>query len=109
HPWEREAAAGGLELPTPSPRPDRIVNVADVEVEQEHRASIASDWRDLGRGAGSERTGLVHVTVLPGMLNVAPHCHSGEEELFVVLDGAGALEMTPSPRSAADGGERSQH
>ena len=27
--------------------------------------------------------------VLPGKLNAPPHCHSAEEEIFVVLDGEG--------------------
>jgi uncharacterized cupin superfamily protein len=29
--------------------------------------------------------------VLPGKLNAPPHCHSAEEEIFVVLEGEGAL------------------
>jgi uncharacterized cupin superfamily protein len=29
--------------------------------------------------------------VLPGKLNAAPHCHSAEEEIFVVLEGGGEL------------------
>jgi uncharacterized cupin superfamily protein len=109
HPWEREAAAGELELPPPSPRPDRIVNVADVEAEERRGATVAYDRRNLARAAGSERTGIKHVTVLPGMLNVPPHCHSAEEELFVVLEGTGTLELTPSPDIASDGVEPSEH
>ena len=109
HPWEREAAAGELELPPPSPRPDRIVNVADLPAHEHRGATVASEQRDLGRAAGSLRTGLNHVTVPPGMLNVPPHCHSAEEELFVVLEGAGSLELTPSPRQAAYGVGTSEH
>lgn len=109
HPWEREAAAGELELPPPSPRPDRIVNVGDVSSHERRGATVASDQRQLGRAAGSERTGLNHVVVPPGMLNVPPHCHSAEEELFVVLEGTGTLELTPSPRQAAYGAEPSEH
>jgi uncharacterized cupin superfamily protein len=44
-------------------------------------------------------TGLQHVDVVPGKLSVPLHCHSLEEELFVVLDGEGVLllgdEETP--------------
>ena len=109
HPWEREAAAGELELPPPSPRPDRIVNVADVSPDARHGSTVASEQRELGRAAGSQRSGLNHVTVPPGMLNVPPHCHSAEEELFVVLEGTGRLELTPSPRQAASGVEKSEH
>ena len=108
-PWEREAAAGELELPPPSPRLDRIVNVADVEPHGRHGSTVASEQRQLGRTAGSQRTGLNHVTVPPGMLNVPPHCHAAEEELFVVLEGSGSLELSPSPRQAAYGAEESEH
>jgi uncharacterized cupin superfamily protein len=45
--------------------------------------------RDLGRAAGSVRTGVVHTTIAPGRESMPPHVHSAEEELFVVLDGAG--------------------
>src|SRR5918997_184939 len=31
HPWEREAAAGRVELGDPQPRPDRIVALDDVK------------------------------------------------------------------------------
>ena len=39
--------------------------------------------------AGSVHTGINYNRVAPGMLNAPPHCHSVEEELFVILDGAG--------------------
>jgi uncharacterized cupin superfamily protein len=109
HPWEREAAAGELELPPPSPRPPRIVNFADVPVKERDGATVACRRRDLGRAAGSERTGLKHLTVPAGKLNVPPHCHSAEEELFVVLDGGGTLELTPSPDASSDGIEPSAY
>jgi uncharacterized cupin superfamily protein len=109
HPWTREAAAGELELPPPSPRPDRIVNVADVPAHERRGATVASDQRELAGTAGSQRTGLNHVTVPAEMLNVPPHCHSAEEELFVVLAGTGSLELTPSPRQAAYGVGASEH
>lgn len=89
HPWEREANEGPLELPAPSPRPPNIVNAEDVEDDE--------GWRELGDAAGSRRTGLNHVTVQPGALNAPPHCHSAEEEIFVILEGEGTLELTPSP------------
>lgn len=109
HPWEREAAAGELELPPPSPRPARIVNVADLPADGRHGKTVASDHRELAGAAGSKRTGLNHHAVPPGMLNVPPHCHSAEEEIFVVLEGNGTLELTPSPRSATRGVESSAH
>jgi uncharacterized cupin superfamily protein len=101
HPWAREAAVGPPEALEISARPERIVNVADVEVRERHRTTVVSDWRDLGRAAGSERTGVKHITVHPGGLSAPPHCHSAEEEIFVVLEGEGTLELLPVPASGA--------
>ena len=100
HPWAREAAAGAPEVGEPSPRPDTIVNVADVEVSVRETETIGRRQRDLGRAAGSEDTGLRISEVSPGKLNVPPHCHSAEEEIFVVLEGTGSLLLwgdTTSP------------
>jgi uncharacterized cupin superfamily protein len=99
HPWKREAEAGPPEVPDLSPRPERIVNVQAIEPSSAFlRTTVRSSWRDLGRTAGSERTGLRHAVVEPGALMAPPHCHSAEEEIFVVLDGDGELELWPSPR-----------
>ena len=35
------------------------------------------------------RTGIRHAEVFPGKLSAPPHCHSLEEEIFVVLEGDG--------------------
>jgi uncharacterized cupin superfamily protein len=98
HPWKREVEAGAPEVPEISPRPERIVNIDDVEPTVWERSTIRSTWLDLGRASGSERTGLRHVTIEPEMLMAPPHCHSAEEEIFVVLDGDGELELWPSVR-----------
>jgi uncharacterized cupin superfamily protein len=91
HPWAREAAVGPPPQDEPSPRPPRIVNVADVESAERDTATIGRRARNLGRAAGSERTGLRHVEIFPGMLNAPPHCHSAEEEIFVAIAGSGEL------------------
>jgi len=100
HPWAREAAVGPPVVEELSPRPERIVNVDDVEPVERGRGDVGSSWRDLGRAAGSERTGIKHVTVAPGHLSAPPHCHSAEEELFVVLAGSGTLELSASARGS---------
>jgi uncharacterized cupin superfamily protein len=66
-----------------------VVATADVPVQE--RAEGDCHWasRDVAKAAGSERTGLRHNTTGPGHLNCPPHCHSAEEEIFVVLDGDG--------------------
>ena len=91
HPWKREADAGEPEIGEPMERPTTIVNVADVEPDDVVRESVQRTRRNLGRAAGSNRTGLQHVTVPAGKLAVPPHCHSLEEEIFVVLEGEGTL------------------
>ena len=100
HPWARELVAGPPELPEQaSARPASIVNVVDVAPEPVERPRVARTRRNLGRAAGSVTTGLQHVEVAPGKYSTAQHCHSAEEELFVVLAGDGFLlldeEETP--------------
>ncbi len=89
--WAPEAAAGPPEVAELSPRPANIVNVADVESFERIMTTIGRRIRLLGEAVGSQRTGLRHCEVLPGMLSMPPHCHSLEEEIFVVLDGSGQL------------------
>jgi uncharacterized cupin superfamily protein len=90
HPWEYEAEAGPPELPAaPSPRPSRIVALTDVPEEQIGPAAV----RDLGWAAGSVSTGLNHLVLPPGAERPPPHCHSAEEELFVVLAGEGLCSL----------------
>ena len=67
----------------------RIVTLGEVEPVRWDKDEYGCVDRDLGRAAGSVRAGLVHLVVDPGKLNCPPHCHSAEEELFVVLDGEG--------------------
>ena len=89
HQWPLEVELGEPDLPQPSPRPSRIVNVDDLEPEEGEKGEFGDTWRSLGRTAGSVRTGLNHQVVWPGKLNCPPHCHSAEEELFVILNGEG--------------------
>ncbi|MBM2822170.1 MAG: Cupin protein [Thermoleophilia bacterium] len=91
HPWAREAAVGPPEIDELSLRSSNVVNVDDVEAVEREGPTVGRRTRDLGRAAGSVRTGLRHAEVLRGKLNAPPHCHSAEEEIFVVLDGDGEL------------------
>ena len=89
HPWEREAAAGEPPAGEISPRPANIVHFSDAT-----RLNVkASIDRDLGRSAGSERTGLCHVEIAAGKQGAPHHCHSAEEEIFVILEGGGTLRL----------------
>jgi uncharacterized cupin superfamily protein len=92
-PLQREAAAGPLELPDPTPRPSCIVELEEVEIETEEVRDVATTERDVAVAAGSVRTGLRYNTVPAGKLNCPPHWHGAEHELFVVLEGDGELEL----------------
>lgn len=91
HPYFREAEAGEPEVGELRERPPSIANLDDVSGEAYDRPGYAGLERDLARAARSVATGLRHVVLEPGCLSAAPHCHSAEEEIFVVLDGEGAL------------------
>lgn len=88
----RESELGPPECPAePGPRPATIVNLDDVEPTPLERPRVGRVRRNLGRAAGSVASGLQHVEVSPGKEATALHCHSVEEEIFVILDGTGAL------------------
>jgi uncharacterized cupin superfamily protein len=92
HPFAAEEAAGPLELPEPErERPPSIAALDAVEAVERHRGDVAHVRRNLGQAVGSRRSGLRHLVVAPGALTYPPHCHSAEEELFVVLEGSGTL------------------
>jgi uncharacterized cupin superfamily protein len=89
HQWTQELALGDPELPEPSARPKRIVNIDELEEEDWGRGDVLVHNRDLGIAAGSMLTGINYNRIEPGMLSAPPHCHSVEEEIFVILDGTG--------------------
>jgi uncharacterized cupin superfamily protein len=92
HPFAAEAAAGPLEVPEPEEeRPPTIVALADGVRYEERRGDVAHVRLDPGDALGSKRIGLGHLVVDPGALSYPPHCHSAEEEMFVVLEGAATL------------------
>jgi uncharacterized cupin superfamily protein len=93
HPWAREAAAGDLECPEPGERPASVVATDTVEAVPRQRGDTDRVVRALGRAAGARLTGLNHVVVGPGGINCPPHVHAAEEEIFVVLEGGGDLEL----------------
>jgi uncharacterized cupin superfamily protein len=104
HPWQREAAVGPPTWEELSDRPSRILNVHDVDEFEHLGGTVARRGRDLGRAAGSERTGLRVYDVEPGKLMNAPHSHSAEEEIFVVLGGGGIVTVWPHPRAIHEPG-----
>jgi uncharacterized cupin superfamily protein len=99
-PWDVEAGVPPLQVGPPAPRPANILNVDEVEpVETSagvHTASLATRER-------STLTGLHWERLEPDATGTPPHCHSEEEEVFVILDGDATLELWPSPAVAAKG------
>jgi uncharacterized cupin superfamily protein len=90
-PWDVEAQAEPLAFGEPAPRPPNIVQLDDLEGED------GGAFKELADAGGSIRTGLNWERLAPGKETAPPHCHSAEEEVFVVLDGEGTLELWPSP------------
>jgi uncharacterized cupin superfamily protein len=91
-PFAAEDAAGPLELPPAEPgRPPSIVAIDELEAEPWGEGDVATRLRDPGVALGTELAGLSVIDVEPGRLSGPPHCHSAEEELFVVARGDGTL------------------
>ena len=88
HPYAREPE---LDWPEASARPPTIVHLDDLEGEY---GGIA---KHPAREAGAARSGLNWVALPPNEEGAPPHCHSADEELFVILDGEGTLELWGKP------------
>jgi len=96
-PFAREAAAGPPECPPPeTERAGNVVALEDVPAIFDGRA------RRAGRAAGAVATGLNHVVLASAGTGAPAHCHSQEEELFVVLEGDGVLELWMPGADAAE-------
>ena len=109
HPFAQEAAKGDLELPAgPSERPASIVNIDEVPAFEVTRGDCVHSRRVLGAAAGARRTALRSFVLSPDKLGAPPHCHSGGEEIFVVLEGDGVYQegARGSDRLAAGGAPR---
>jgi uncharacterized cupin superfamily protein len=92
--FAREAELGPPELtPSDGPRPENVVNIDDVEAERMERPRVVRTRRKVSAAAGSVSTGLQHVVAAPGKEATPLHCHSAEEEIFVVLDGDGVIVL----------------
>ena len=94
-PWEIEAQAEPLAFGDPAPQPANIVSLEP-----------ARHYHQLGAEGGAQRTGLNWLQVPEGRRSGPPHTHSEAEELFVVLEGEGTLELWPTPGASAEGFER---
>jgi uncharacterized cupin superfamily protein len=105
-PWDVEAAGPPLAYGDPAPRPENIVNIDEVELER---------WGDKGVTAPlatrerSDLAGFHWEKLNAGQSGAVPHCHSEEEEIFVILDGSATLHLWPSPLREERGAQREEH
>jgi uncharacterized cupin superfamily protein len=103
-PWDVEETAEPLEFGEPAPRPANVVNLEDVPEDSEGNET----WRSLAEAAGCEQAGLHWSQLAPGKYGPPPHVHSEEEEVFVILEGDGTLELWPTPVMERRGVEREE-
>ena len=90
-PWDVEATLEPLAVGEPAPRPENIRNVDEMELQTVRHQTFAYFTRD----EATKLAGLGWEKLPAGHRGSVPHCHSAEEEVFVILDGAATLELWP--------------
>lgn len=68
-------------------------STSEVPPSEDHRGKVRQKTRRIGRLLGAEASGLRHVRLAAGAHGTPHHCHGAEEELFVVLGGAGVVRL----------------
>ncbi len=102
-PWDREASLPEPPFPEPGERGLNVAHRDAVTAMTTDRPRCAAATRPLGRHAGAQTTGLNHVVIAPGRLNWPEHCHSADEELFVVLAGSGTVLLGDATHAVTAG------
>jgi uncharacterized cupin superfamily protein len=106
NPWDVEATVPPLGYGDPKPRPPNIKNVDEVELERWGENTVTATLADRG---DTDLAGFHWERMTPGRTGAIPHCHSEEEEIFVILDGSATLHLWPSPLRVDRGAEREEH
>jgi uncharacterized cupin superfamily protein len=101
-PWDVEAEFDALPFDVRPELPANIVHLDDVPAVEDG----ADLWKALGEAGGSRQAGLHWERLGAGAIGAPPHCHSEEEEVFVILEGEGTLELWPTPVMEARGSKR---
>lgn len=92
HQYELEAELPRIEVSDPpDARPTTIVNIADIATVNYNAGPAQAEARFIARGLGARGIALNRADLRPGGEAAPLHCHSAEEELFVVLEGNGVL------------------
>ena len=105
-PWDVEAMGPPLAYGDPAPRPENIVNIDAVERETWGDKAVTAPLATRER---SDLAGFHWERLNPGKTGAVPHCHSEEEEIFVILEGSGTLHLWPSPTRAERGAQSEEH
>ena len=92
HPWSAEAKLGIPEGEAGG-RPPNVVALDDVE------GDFGGISKRLGTEGGARKSGLNRLALPANEEGAPPHCHSAEEEVFVVLNGEGSLELWAPPKA----------
>jgi len=82
-----------------------VVHLEEIEPDYEGESG---KWVVVARKAGAVRGGLNWGHLEPGQSGAPPHLHSADEEVFVILEGGGTLELWPSP-DRAESMKREEH
>jgi uncharacterized cupin superfamily protein len=104
-PWDVEATVEPLAYGEPAPRPPNIVNVDEVELESERNET----WAYFTPKDKTKLAGLSWQKLAAGRRGCVPHCHSAEEEVFVILDGTATLELWPREGDVEETALRAGH
>jgi uncharacterized cupin superfamily protein len=104
-PWDIEATVPPLEVGEPKPRPENIRNVDEIEPESDRNQT----WAYLTPDGATRLAGLGWEKLAAGGRGSVPHCHSAEEEVFVILDGTATLELWPRDGSVEETPLRAGH
>ena len=103
-PWDTAAEQEPLSYGEPAPRPANLINVDEVDIEEYGSARTAP----LATTDRSDLAGFHWEVLAPGSRGTVPHCHSEEEEIFVILEGEGTLHLWPSPVAEARGAQQEE-
>jgi uncharacterized cupin superfamily protein len=94
HPWVAEARLG-IPDGKAGERPPNVVALDDVE------GDFGGISKRVGAECGARRSGLNRIALPANDEGAPPHCHSAEEEVFVVLDGEGTFELWGTPKAGS--------
>lgn len=71
-----------------------IAKIKDLPLERWERGSLyASSDTSFGKILGLQRLGISYSEVPPGKSGCPFHCHSAEEELFIILEGSASYRF----------------